>query len=512
MLKVKLDLKYGHPNGYSWNDDGICQFIGYAFLEDGRLMDSAEAWEGQLTPQALFKSSGCFAAVIQNEASIKLVADVAASFPVFFKIESDELHISDFVGAAVPRRLSQPVLDSMLNLYCTEFTDTFYEGWKCVPAGHYLEVDLNTGAHQLLRWFDHFIKEKHPADTSFERCYLEILDRLTREIIEFSAGKQILLPLSGGYDSRLILSLLAKEHGIDLLCYTYGRPDSAEVQNALAVGRHLGVQHVLIEYDAEVFSRIASEDWLNYERSGFLGRSLPHEQDFFALSILKSKGLLKDGFVALPGYCGDIAGGSFLKSHPIDVAQYILQKHNYHARYIPKLEGADAWDVYQQWLTENRLSKFIVNGVRVYEHFGGKWMLPLWHPEFLKLFYALRFEDRWGQKAYIDEAFKHYFQPLGIDIRKPPSDSPEFLAGWKDKMKQLLPENITKQIRKHTQKSTAADPCNLHVLYEMIYGEMKTSGRYSMPEFDYNINFLRAFAHFCADPPKNGKEIDNLEH
>jgi asparagine synthase (glutamine-hydrolysing) len=512
MLKVKVDLKYHYPNGYSWTNDGSHHFIGYAFEKDGLLRNSSKAWNGKLSVQTLINSSGCYAAVLRTDEDLTLVADTAASFPLFWKLEGEELQVSDFIEKEIPRDLSPLVLDSMLKLYCTEFTETFYEGWHCLPAGHYLKIDLQTGAHQLLRWFDHFVVEKQQANFDFKHRYQATLNQIKSQIIEFSKGKQVLLPLSGGYDSRLILSLLAKEPNINLLCYTYGRRDSAEVQNALAIGKQLGLRHEFIPYGEEVFSQITSEDWKHYEHSNFLGRSLPHEQDFFALSILKSRGLLQEGFVALPGYCGDIAGGSFLKNHPIDAEQYIFQKHGYKARHIPNLDGADDWDVYQQWLSENRLSKFIVNSVRVFEHFGGKWMLPLWHPEFLKLFYALRFEDRWGQKAYIDVAFKYFFQPLGIDIRKPISDLPDAHSGWKDRVRQILPKELTKRIRKFTRKSAAADPSNLHVLYEMIYQNMKESGRYSMPEVDYNINFLRAAAHFCADIPQNGKEIDNLEH
>jgi len=512
MLKVKLDLKYHYPNGYWWTNDGSHHFIGYAFREDGLLVQHAKEWNGALSTSSLRKASGCFAAILQSEGSITLMADVAASFPLFWKLDGDSLLVSDFVGKEVPKQVNAPVLNSMLQLYCTEFTETFYEGWQCLPAGYFFQVDLATGATQLSRWFDHFVTEKHPADAEFEQRYLNILTRIKGQIIECSKGRQILLPLSGGYDSRLILSLFANEPNIDLLCYTYGRPDSAEVQNALAIGKHLGVQHEMIDYDEAVFSRIDTEDWKLYERSNFLGRSLPHEQDFFALSVLKSRGLLREGFVALPGYCGDIAGGSFLKSHSIDVAQHIHQKHGYQARHIPGVNGLDNWDIYQQWLTENRLSKFIVNSVRVFEHFGGKWMLPLWHPDFLQLFYGLDFEDRWAQKAYIDVAFKYFFEPLGIDIRKPATDAPMATQGWKERIKQIIPDEVTKKVRKYTQKRTAADPCNLHVLYEMIYQDMKKSSRYDMPEFDYNINFLRAFAHFCSDIPQNGKEIDNLEH
>jgi asparagine synthase (glutamine-hydrolysing) len=302
-----------------------------------------------------------------------------------------------------------------------------------------------------------------------------------------------LVPLSGGYDSRLILSMLVTGGQKEILCFTYGREDSHEMMLAEKVAQKLGVRHEKIIYNKEVFQAYFSDDWRTYESHNHHFISLPHEQDYFALNELRKKGLLTDSFIVIPGYCGDIAGGSYIRDYQIHLEEYIYEKTGYQPRHAYPCNPEDAWDSYQQWLCENRLSKFIVNGVRVFEHFGGKWMLPLWHFSFLNFFYSIRDEDRLGQKAYLEALFEIYFEPLGIDFKKPEGDTPSTSRSLKDAFKKKMPESLLNTIKQYSVKRAIADPCNLNILYEMIYDEMKESGHYTMPPKDYNINFLRAY-------------------
>jgi asparagine synthase (glutamine-hydrolysing) len=510
MWSVDMNLQYAFSGGYRWTSAGDIYFIGYAF-SGNHLCESADDWSNLDMVSELQKASGSFAAVVKKDNVLLLISDVAASFPLFWKQDANGFYISDLSRTKAPSILKEPVLEAMLNLYCTEGTETFFDGWQTVPAGHLLSIDLSTGHTQLHRWFDHFVVAKRAPDDLFERQYLNILQQLSLQMESFTRGRQVVIPLSGGYDSRLILSLLSKLPLSSILCYTYGRMDSIEMKHAIEVAGRMGVRHEVIVYNASVFQSVEHQEWKAYESHCFFGRSLPHEQDFFALLELRRRGLLEAGFVAIPGYCGDIAGGSFLKDHTIQVSSYIQEKHHYHPRYLLADERVADWDIYQQWLTENRLSKFIVNSVRVFEFFGGKWMLPLWNPDLLQLFYSLDFKFRMEQKAYISLAFKHFFNPLNIALVKHAADLPQASRGPKEVLKMILPDLIVKYIRRKTQISAQADPCNLHVLYQMIYQKMKVSGAYQMPEIDYNINFLRSYYHFKQIRPDYGKEIGNLE-
>lgn len=498
MKKLKLDLAYRFDHGFSWQHCGDLHFIGYAFDPAGELL-RVDAMAVHSNPfELLSKASGSFACIWTAGDTFFAMVDVAGSFPLFFKQEEAALEISDLFGPIEPNKpFSAQAKESMLRLYCTEGTETLLPEWQTIPAGYVLRGHLQEDQFQLKRWFNHYVVNKIKYNDLFDEEYLAVLQRIKGEILKFSSGRQVVIPLSGGYDSRLLATLLADEPGIDLLCYTYGRPDSPEVNRAREVAEALELkQYFFVAYDEMAFKSYYSESWRQYESMNFFYRSLPHEQDFFALYRLQERGVLKEGFVAIPGYCGDIAGGSFLKDMSIDVRSYIQRQFHYEARHIPLMPGANDWDVYQQWLAENRLSKFIVNSVRVFEHFGGQWMLPLWHPDFLRLFYALEYSERLEQKVYIKLAFNYLFDKKGVSFRKHKGDAPVAAVSVKDLIKQSLPPPVLNKLKSFVRKPEIADPCNLDLLYDMIYRDMQEQAQFRLPEKDYNINYLRAYVQF----------------
>lgn len=498
-MTVEFLLDYNRQ--YSWSQHGPFMFIGYK-LFNGKVFTDASHFKMDDIYDDMQYGNGCFAAVLLNGYELTCWVDSAASFPLFYKVKDDHLIIADF-EESLPHATGpfyEQAKDAMLHLYCTEGSDTLLEDWKTIPAGHYLTANLKEGVHEMdiLPYYYHFSDEKYNYHSGFIGLAKGVFNKLANSIVAYCRNKTVLVPLSGGYDSRLILSMLVTGGHKDILCYTYGRSDSHEMMIAEKVANRLGVRHEKIIYNQEVFQAYFSDDWRAYENGNHHYISLPHEQEYFALNELKSRGLLPDTFVAIPGYCGDIAGGSYIREFQINPEKYVFEKTGYQPRHIIPCNPEDAWDVYQQWLCENRLSKFIVNGVRVFEHFGGKWMLPLWHFSFLNFFYSIPDEDRLGQKAYLEALFEIYFKPLGIDFRKPMGDTPSTTQSLKDIVKKNLPEPLLDTIRQYSAKRTIADPCNLHVLYEMIYSEMKESGHYKMPPKDYNINYLRAYKWMYA--------------
>ena len=59
--------------------------------------------------------------------------------------------------------------------------------------------------------------------------FLNILRDTIQRLIKFANGRQIIVPLSGGYDSRLVASLLKQANYQNILCFTYGKKSSPEV-------------------------------------------------------------------------------------------------------------------------------------------------------------------------------------------------------------------------------------------------------------------------------------------
>ena len=75
----------------------------------------------------------------------------------------------------------------------------------------------------------------------------------------------------------------------------------------------------------------------------------------------------------------------------------------------------------EEWLTRNRWSKFIVNAVRVYEHFDNEWRLPLWDKELIEWWYRIPLRLRVNSVLYHRFLFERLFDPMNVGFRKPPS-------------------------------------------------------------------------------------------
>jgi asparagine synthase (glutamine-hydrolysing) len=486
---MKIDLNLSYPGKFQWSQNENLYFIGYAFDQEGKLYQKAEDFDSINLSKLINQLNGAFSFIQINNQQLLAITDTISSFPIFYRIIDYKITISRSPQIEPNESLDNKSLEDYKKICCTQFQDTLLPDWKSIPAGHQLKVNLRSSQIKLERYFNHYNINKQASDESTKSKFLEIIQNWAKQIIQFADSRPIWIPLSGGYDSRLIMSALVKENAPKLHAFTYGKSLSQEVINAHKVAKQLGVDWHFIPYNEQAFQYFFSDIWNQYALGNHHFQSLPHEQDFFALLALKSQGVLQDDFVIVPGFCGDIPTGSYLRNFEINTTEYIHEKYEV----IPKnlIENIEPWDAFQQWLTENRLSKFIVNSVRVYEYFGGKWMLPMWHRDFLEMFYGLETKEKWNQKFYIAVIFDHYFEPMEIDFQKPDGDSVQADFTPKELIKKYLPKSLVKKIQNYTGKSNKADPCNLHLLYEMLYMNLENQ-KFALPKKDGDFNRLHA--------------------
>ncbi|MCO5234213.1 MAG: hypothetical protein M9888_10815 [Chitinophagales bacterium] len=485
-MKIKFDLTY--PGSFQWTRHQNHYFIGYIFDLSQKLYQKASDFQQEDFESNKIESyNGAFSSILILEDTVTIWVDTAASFPVFYKRDEDAIYISCTPHSIDPLELVHT--GTYTQIFCTEHHTTMLKDWFSIPAGHKIIINKNDLTISEFRYFNHYVSEKVNKDAYFEQQFVNIVHQWANQIIKFADGKPIWVPLSGGYDCRLILSALIMAGAPNLHSYTYGKELSPEIMMAHQVAKELKIDWHFIPYNEQAFQYFFSDTWENYALKNHHFHSLPHEQDFFALLILSQKGILGEQFVAITGHCGEIPAGSVLKSFPINTKDYIAQKYGYQAQYI--VEGIDPWDSFHQWLSENRLSKFITNSLRLFEFFGGKWMLPMWHKDFMILFYSLKFEERYAEKAYIEMAFKHFFEPLKIDFWKPKGDTISASKTYKDFIKNILPQNLVEKIQRYNAKNPIADPCNLQTLYEMLFDFMQQNNM-PLPKKDGNLNRLHA--------------------
>ena len=468
---VEINLTYNTV--YKWKKTEFISVIGYAFLNDILLKENelityfSAVKNEEIFIEKIKKLSGHFAVIIQTENTIFAAVDNIRTFPILLQKNENKICITD-----------KPINNNSYNknafadferTYCTQENETLLNNCQQLQAGEYAIINTSTLEIKIKTHFKHSSNAKLSANiNNLKQAENELIDKI--KII--SEDKTILLPLSGGYDSRYLACLLKQNNINNVECFTYGKKDSYEVLIAKNVAEKLNYKWLFIEYTDELLTSFFTDEWNNYSNTNHHYTSLPHEQDFFALQYLKSNNLLPENTIVMNGFCQDILAGSFLE--PIkrfDVKNYISEKYQIPLR---TNQYENSWNGYQEWLVKNRLSKFIINAAHVYTYFGLEFYLPFWNTNWIQFWYHLDIKNRMNQTFYNDYLFDGVFKTYNVAYKKPSHDATNYLYSVKKFAKSILPKKITESIQQLNAENEQTDSNNTLFLYQKIYEQLKT--------------------------------------
>ncbi|WP_067781784.1 asparagine synthase-related protein [Actinomyces vulturis] len=362
--------------------------------------------------------------IIISDDEVLIVQDRLRSWPLLWTILSPDGEdpvcvISDDANAL--NRFSQqlgssstwniPARDEFLDTGFVTGTDTLVRTISSAPQG--VMVRINRHTHDVTFHpyaLSYFLDESIESPGEFSEFLSQAFDRSMTTLMNRVGSRRLLIPLSGGLDSRLLVSWLKKNDVSSALTFTYGVSGSREAQVSQQVAQQAGLPWHFIEYEPEAMLRAwhseQTHEFFRYS-SGF--NALPHVQDWFALQSLDSQGML-DNDVVLPGHTivgnmhdhellhrqnvthGDlgralIAHHNILQEHShqalsddyriAKVARYLrMYGHPHNYRYVQS--------VIESYNVHERQTKYINNSVRAYEFMGLDWALPMldapmWH-------------------------------------------------------------------------------------------------------------------------------------
>lgn len=485
---MKFILKSGHRD---WYQSEIGYAIGYAFIKE-KLLDEKQLCsylynviERNALPDSLKELNGCFAAVIKYQNDYYLIVDKIRSYPILFGKIGDGWLVSNNAEKIISDNEISKELDSQstyefLAAGYLSGEKTLLEKVKQVIAGTY--VRLVNDSRVIVEYHNHMSDKIVRGEDEIVQDAEGVLDRAFERMFESIGGSQIVLPLSGGYDSRLIACMCKRYKRQNVICYSYGRRDSFEVEVSKNVAMQLGFEWFFVEYSSELFDSLQNDsDFTHYLDCAHNLNALPHFQDYFAVKELRERGVFEPGAVFIPGHSGDLLGGSKL---PIEVytnelsptlenlAKLIyehffdLNKEKYNDQdkcigmIVDQLKDCSVdtiervLNIYEPyWFVKGKIANFLVNSMRVYEHFGFDWRLPLWDDEYAAFWYAVEWKKKINSELYNRFMFDTYFIPLQVAYKK------------KNMIKQLVPPMLKKfapmfivnflrcfYMRLHTQK------------------------------------------------------------
>lgn len=385
--------------------------------------------------------NGHFIAIVEHEDKVYLVADKLRTYPLLYAVDDDDFIVADSADEMM-RHLKHPALNAdALPYYLASGylygEDTLVEGCYTLPPA---SVAVAENGQVKLHTYYNRLHAKHHATPDDIVYYRAITDRMVARLRTVAHGRQVVIPLSGGYDSRHVACLCRRAGLTDVVCYTYGTSGSDETAVAGRVAHLLGYPIHVMEYTPAMWRTVFdSGDAQRYMLSSANLNSIAHMYDLAVLYRMHSQGLIRPDAIFMPGHSGDFLAGThftdFVDSR--NTVHWIYENYfninvmrcaderkikRQIAAQIGQFEPIDtleaSYEAIFQWNLNSRQPYYINNWNRVFEYFGHTWFMPLWDDEYLAFWSSISCVDRKRSDIYYDYLFSEIFAPLGVDIRK----------------------------------------------------------------------------------------------
>lgn len=441
MVKIFLE----NNNVRAWQRFSCGYVKGFAFWDTELLQAEtlcrkvAEAWEENRLDECLYRLNGSFGMVLMREGQCLLVADKLKTYPLLYYKTENGYAVTDSGIMAWEtigdRAFSELSVCEYLSVGHVGENRTLLQGCRVVPAASYVWMEEGQAREKS---YDRPVEKHAMAPIPGQFALSTVLEKMTERMWKIADGRPVAIPLSGGYDSRLVACMCRKYGFPRVICYTYGIKESPEVAVSRKVADQLDLEWHFVEYTSEKWARfIESPDFEGYLHYGGNLKSIAHIQDIVAVRELKEKKLLPEDALIMPGHSGDMLGGSHfsdgLTQH--NIAKRIFDKY-FNVNFLTaksrkcvlqalasELENAgeeeeSLLEAFFDWGVRNRQSNLIVNSVRAYEYEGFDWYLPLWDDAFVRYWRSIPCRERKGSSLYNEALFNICFKPYKVDFRK----------------------------------------------------------------------------------------------
>ena len=411
MAEPALLLR-GAP-GRPWHAVGRAHATGWGSTPDGRVLTGGALAAYLDAPADAFTArtaalGGAFAALHADAGTLTLVSDRVRSVPLVYGrtaggawlVSDDARQAASALGARVDRPLAAAEL---LLKTAVGGPDTLTSALSGVQAAERVVLAPDAPARAERYAVFGAGPRLDGDDDALARRGADALETAFDRMLESARGLPLVVPLSGGLDSRLVAAMLAAGGRTDALCVSYGRPGNAEARAAQRVAEALGLRWTFVPYSAgrwDAWARLPEYGRFRRYATGLV--AIEHEQDWPAVRVLRRRGLADDA-VFVPGHTGDFLASGHLHgapdagapgAAPSDAVGWIW-RHAYRewptaglpeglvlalrARIAERVRGAATpTEAFVQDVWQERQAKMIANAVRVYEHHGAGWRMPLW--------------------------------------------------------------------------------------------------------------------------------------
>ena len=444
-MNFKVELV--NNNGYEWTSlekDGIhIQVKGFLVFESKVLRDNtfAEfvAFVGnEKIAKICKKADGHFAIVINDENGVSIIADHMRSFPLFI-VKGEEYLVTDTIGKDV---IAVSEFDNIQkkvyeNALFTLEEKTLFKNIQQVPAGVICKVSKNGVEYSNYWQFEYADKQIGDVNEAVS-VISDGYDRLFKTCKELVGNKTVVIPLSGGYDSRLVLNGLLK-NGVSkekIITFTYGRTGYEDGVLSKQIADAVGVKHYFVDYCTTEAKSFFEKEYPKFSLYAGMTVSVPCVQEWYAVNQLKLQGVIDENCIFMPGY-GGVLPGHYVRQFMLEengndknkISEHIkntlllngarpnendvreLQEVFISSKYFKGSTDINYIEGYESLIYSEEQAKFILNAARDYELVGCQWITPFFFKEQYEVWGKIDNKLRWCNNAYF-KCMETYFLPV----------------------------------------------------------------------------------------------------
>ena len=384
---------------------------------------------------------GHFAIAVQKNDLSFILVDKIRSTPLFFYKFDKNFYISNNPQNIINQNDSKVGVDTtvLLEASMSGYTignKTFYKGLYALKAGELVVFkDDNFKYIQYYKYFGEIEKKDYKT---YQEESFDVTLKIFRKMLKNIGNRQIVVPLSAGNDSRLVVSALKYLSAKNVKCFSYGTQDNSEAKVAKIVAEKLGYEWIFIPLthctEKHYYSSNDYAEYLKYSESF---ASVPYIQGLSALKYLKDIGYVDSDAIFINGNSGDFISGAHIskmmesgknltsyEDRKENILNNLINKHFSLWGYLKtekniSLIKKKLWDeivlacgdlrsdssqdhlFYEYSEFIDRQTKYVISGQRIYEYYGHEWRMPLWDDEYLFFWQKVPAEFKDEQNLYV---------------------------------------------------------------------------------------------------------------
>ena len=397
---------------------------------------------------------GHFALVVKKEDLTFIAVDKIRSTSLFFtKIENDFYIDYDPKNIVKLNKFNKTIDNkAKLELAMSGFTignKTIYKNLLSLKAGELVLFQNNK--YEYIHYYKYFGKVICKTFDEYFKNLTKVTLNIFTKMLDEIGDRQIVIPLSGGYDSRLIASILKHLGAKNVKCYTYGTPGNFETKIAKKIANKLGYEWKFIPLTLKSEKKYyATEEYKKYLEFSETFSSVPFIQSLSSIRYLKDMDWINKDAIFINGLSGDFISGGHAKIENEDnlnlnnfekrkenILNQLIKKHFSLWGYLKNkkninviketlwceitkacgnLENKNKDHLFYEYSElVDRQSNYVIKKQKVYEFYGYDWKLPFWDDQYLFFWQKVPLNYKLNQKLYIEMLKKKNYGSVWTD-------------------------------------------------------------------------------------------------